>query len=376
VSLVAAAALTLAPFVAAAGGGAETDPYDDVPAPARWWLGGLGDFYVLHNFNSPASGTNQLRQFDLHSDVASVGLVRVTLACKPRRIGFRIDTAFGDTADAFYAQDPEAAQHPDVARWFSHVEQAFVSVVVPAARPIAVDVGKLNTPVGLEDNEAPTNWSYSRGLLFAFAEPTLHTGVRVTVAPAPTVGVSLYWVNGWNANFLDGSDLRTWAAALTWRPRAGLEIVLVYIGGWEHPPSLLADPHLTLRNLGDGYVVWTPLRWLSVAASGDYGDDRARGGVSFWGVAGYALARPTAWSWIAVRGEYLGDPDGFATGTRQSVTEETVTAALQGHLERLALGARFEYRHDSSSAFVFERFTQPAGARDQHTLTLALLVGF
>ena len=77
-----------------------------------------------------------------------------------------------------------------------------------------------------------------------------------------------------------------------------------------------------------------------------------------------------------MRGEYLADPDGFATGTVQSVTEETVTAAVQGHLHRLMLGARLEYRHDSSSALVFERGTAPASAREQQTLTLALLVGF
>ena len=219
-----------------------------MPAPARLWLGGIGDFYVLDNFNSPASGENQLRQFDV-AQRQGLGQPGAPDAGAESRAA----SAFASTSPSatppmsFFMEDPAAARHPDVARLFSHFEQAFVTRGGAGRRAtLAVEVGKFNTPVGLEDNESPANWNYSRSLIFTFAEPTLHTGVRLTVVPTPTLGVSLYWINGWNSNFLDGSDLRSWAAAATWRPREGLEIALVYIGGYEHPPSLLADPHLTL----------------------------------------------------------------------------------------------------------------------------------
>ena len=70
--------------------------------------------------------------------------------------------------------------HPQLARAFSYFEQAFVTVMIPTARPIQLDVGRFPTPVGLEDNESITNWSYSRSLLYSWAEPSLHTGMRLS----------------------------------------------------------------------------------------------------------------------------------------------------------------------------------------------------
>ena len=372
----AACFVVVAPAAVHAGGGADTDPYEDVSDGRRLWIGGIADLYAMHNFNSPASGTNQLRQFDIHSDLPSINFVRLTLAHKPRRIGFRIDAGFGNTADVYFAEDPASVRHPDVARAFSYLEQAFVTVVLPFGHRIAIDVGKFNTPVGLEDNETPTNWNYSRSLIFTFAEPTLHTGTRVTFEPAPTLGVSIYWINGWNSNFIDGSDMRSFAAAATWKPRAGIEVAFVYIGGMERAPTMLGDPTLHFRNVVDGYVVYSPARWLSLATSADYGNDRAHGGVSFWGVAAFAQARPLSWLACAARGEYFSDPDGFTTGTRQNVGEVTATVDVHGHVERAALAARLEYRHDTSSAPVFERTVQPMSVSTQDTLLLALVAGF
>jgi hypothetical protein len=70
----------------------------------------------------------------------------------------------------------------------------------------------------------------------------LHTGLRATLAPSPAFGMSVYWVNGWNSNFIDGSDMRTAGVAATWRPRDGIEVAFVYLGGLEHAPTMLGDP--------------------------------------------------------------------------------------------------------------------------------------
>jgi len=352
-----------------AGGGAETEPYQDV----NGWIGALADLYATYNFNQPPSGTNQLYQFNTTSGSPSINWVRLALARKPGRVGFRLDAGLGDTANVYFAQDPAAPAHPEAARFFSHVQQAFVSFILPTRRYFAVELGKFNTPVGLEDNETPTNWNYSRSLIFTFCEPTLHTGLRVTWRPIEWLGISLYWINGWNANVLDGSDLRTFAVAATWKPRDGVEVALVYLAGLEHPPTMLAAD-LSFRNLLDAYVLWSARSWLSLALSADYGNDRARGGVNFWGVAVYARLKPRPWLAFAARGEYFADPDGFTTATPQQVFEGTLTADLDGKVDRLALTARIEYRHDSSTAAVFERPATRAGTQD--TMTLALIVKY
>jgi hypothetical protein len=357
--------------VARASGGA--DAYDDIDPAAPVDVHGLADGYALHNFNDPASGTNQLRAFDFDTGVA-LGYLGLTLARRPGRVGFRVDAGFGNTADVFYQEDPAAPRHPHVARASSFFGQAFFTAIVPLERPIAVDVGKFATPVGLEDNESLTNWNYSRSLLYTWAEPSLHTGLRLSCPVASTLGVSLFWVNGWNSGVLDGSDMRTFAAALTWRPIESLEVALVDMVGPEHPPTQLTAPP-SLRNVVDASVVFKPTEVIALATSADYDNDRANGGVAWWGIAAYARAQTLPWLAAALRGEYFADASGFATGTPQRLAEGTATIELRQDVKRLRLVGRLEYRHDRSTARPFEG-ALPASRSAQDTITVAALAAF
>ena len=217
------AAFLLLPRLALAGGGAETDPYDDVPEDARFFVGAFADLYVSGNFNHPSTGRNQLREFDLTANQPALELGRLTLAHKPKRIGFRLDAIVGDTSDAYFASDPASRRYPNAADFFQHLGQAFLTVVIPLKHYLAIEVGKFDTPVGLEDNASGSNWNYSRSLIFSFAEPSIHTGIRVTVVPTSSLGISLFWVNGWNSNWIAGNDLRSFAAAATWKPADSLD---------------------------------------------------------------------------------------------------------------------------------------------------------
>jgi hypothetical protein len=357
---------------AVASGGAATDAYDDI-APGGLDVHGLLDVYAIHNFDDPASGVNQLRAFDFR-DRASLDYLRLTLAVRPRLIGFRLDAGVGNTADVFEQQDPAAGSHPTYARATSFVGQAFVTATLPFDRPVEVDVGKFGTPVGLEDNESLSNWSYSRSLLYAWAEPTLHTGLRSTCQVAKTVAVSLFWVNGWNAGVLAGSGMRTFAAAASWRPADEIVVAVVDMAGLEHPPTELTAP-LSFRNILDASVVLEPWSAVAFALTADLGNDRAGGGVHWWGAAGYARVQSPRSFAGTLRGELLSDPDGFVTGTPQTVTELTATAEARATVWRLRAVARLEYRHDRSNAAVFDA-ALPASRKQQDTLTLALMGAF
>jgi hypothetical protein len=359
---------------ASAGGGAATDAYEDIDKSALLDVHVLADAYLLHNFNNPINDKNQLRQFDFNSDQASLGYLRVTLAHRPRRVGFRLDVGVGDTADVYEQEDPAVAAHPGLARATSYIEQAFLTVMVPLKREIQVELGRFSTPVGLEDNESLPNWNYSRSLLFSWAEPSLHTGLRLSCQATDKVAVSLFWVNGWNSVFLDGSAMRTFGAAATWKPIDKLELVLVYMGGLEHPPTQLEGP-LAFRNVIDAYATYAATKRLSFAFTVDYGNDRAAGGVSWWGISGYARVEARRWLALALRGEFLSDASGFITGTPQRLAEVTTTVELQGKTGRLRLIARLEYRHDQSNALAFTGRV-PATLSYQDTLTLALLAAF
>jgi hypothetical protein len=354
-----------------AAGGPATDAYDDIREGAALDVHGLGDLYLLYNFDDPVTGKNQLRAFDFQSHTPSLSYFRLTLAHRPGRVGFRLDVGVGDTADVYEEEDPAAAAHPHLARVMSYFEQAFVTVMVPLGREVQLDVGRFSTPVGMEDNESLRNWNYSRSLLFTWAEPTLHTGLRLSCQATRTLAVSAFWVNGWNSVFLDGSAMRSFGGAASWKPAPSVELVLVYMGGLERPPTQLSGP-LSFRNVIDAYVVWEPVHGFTLALTVDYGNDRAGGGVNWWGLSGYAHVQARPWLAGTIRGEYLSDPDGFVTGTRQGVAELTATIELRLKTRKPLWVARVEARHDQSNARVFDG-AAPASLSHQDTITLGLL---
>jgi hypothetical protein len=359
---------------ALAGGGAATDAYEgirEVPVDVH----GLTDVYFVGNFNFPQSGMNQLRAFDTRSWSPALALARLTAAHAPDPFGFRLDAGVGDLPDEYQRSDPANAAHPELSRALSYVEQAFVSATLPLGTGLRLDAGKFETPVGLEDNEALENWNYSRSLLYILAEPSYHTGLRATYRPREQVAISAYWVNGWDANVVDGNGMRAFAAAVTWNPSERLEAVVDYMGGLERAPTQLANPTLSFRQVVDGYVTFKLTERLSFASTTDYGHDQAGGGVDWWGVGGYARYLLMDWLAAAVRGEYYDDVQGFTSGTKQHIEEITTTLEARDHVGPLTVIGRLEYRRDQSDARVFVTGT-PELSLHQDTLSLSALTAF
>jgi hypothetical protein len=373
--LVVLSAVVSTPRFAWAGGGAATDAYEGI-GDETLELHGLLDLYAQHDFQQPASGQVLYREFDFATG-PSVGLARLTLAHQPDPLGFRLDVGFGDVPNAYMQSDPAATQYPAYARGMSYLLQAFVTVRPPPVPQLAVDVGKFSTPVGFEDNESITNWNYSRSLLFTLAEPTYQTGLRATYGRSEGFAVSAFWLNGWNANFIDGDQMRSFAAAAKWsgKGKDSTEVALVYLAGPERAPTQLANPTESFRQELDGYVSTSIWDRVDVAATGDYGRDLRNGGVSWWGVSGYLRYRFTPWLALPVRGEYLSDADGFLTGTRQRLWGVTGGLQVQGTVGPFHLVGWLEYRHDHSDEAVF-----PSGATQlvfhQDTVTLAGAAAF
>ena len=235
-------------------------------------------------------------------------------------------------------------------------------------------MGKFATPVGLEDNESPRNWNYSRSLLFTEAEPTYHTGVRATVPFTDEIAASAFWLNGWNTNILGGNGMRSFAAAVSWK-NDRVDASLVYAAGLERAPTQLANPTLEFRHIFDGSVVYELRDWLSFAATADYGLDASSGGVSWWGVGGYARVRILSWLAWVVRGEHYADPQGFTTGAAQRLAEGTTTLEGTTKVGPLKLIGRLEYRRDQSDEPVFQA-SGPRMLTHQDTSALGLIAMF
>ena len=245
----------------------------------------------------------------------------------------------------------------------------------PSDAGLRFDAGKFETPVGLEDNEATENWNDSRSLLYLLAEPSFHSGLRVTYRPAETVGVSAYWINGWDVNALGGDGMRSFGGAVTWEPTERLEAVVDYVGGLERAPTHLESPVLTMRHVVDGYVMARLDKHASVAWTADYGHDAAAGGVTWWGAGGYVRYAFAEWLAASVRGEHYDDANGFTSGAKQRLAELTTTLEARDTVGLLRLTSRLEFRRDQSDVRFFQT-SSPRLSPRQDTVSVSVLAAF
>lgn len=317
------------------------------------------DGYAIKNFNNPPSGFNQLRNFDMRANTAAFNMGMMSIDRKPSPVGFHVDVGFGRVFDAVGAAD-EAPEE------LKYIKQAFVSLKPKALGGLQIDAGKFVTSAGAEVIESYQNWNYSRSILFAWAIPYYHFGVRTSfpVGARFTGGVQV--VQGWN-NVEDNNSGKTIGLTgsyawdkVTWSN--------VYYVGPEKK-----DTNTGFRQVYDTTVLVVPSERLSYYINFDYGREKNIGsGAAQWaGIAGaarYSFNRQYA---VASRLEYFKDVDGFSTGVSQALKEVTVTGEYK---PADWLISRLEFRHDWSNQPFFDKAS--GGSNRQSTVLVGLVAVF
>jgi hypothetical protein len=336
-------------------------------------ISGFVDGYYTYNFNRPSQPcatvstvavTNCLYNFNVAHNALSLNLAEVALEKKPTsdsRAGFRVDLNYGPTATMVHATEPGGTTT------YQNIEQAYVSFLAPAGKGLQLDFGKFVTWSGQEVIETKDNWNYSRGLLFAWAIPYYHTGVRAAYTVNDKVSVTGFLVNGWN-NSADNNTGKTIGGQIILKPNANLTIIENYTGGPEQ-----TDDNDDWRHLSDTIVTYTVNKQVSIAANYDYAQDKVAGeSVTWQGIAGYLKYQANDWFALSPRFELFDDKDGFSTGTAQKVKEATVTAEFK-HKDGLIM--RLEYRGDFSDEPFFTKRVEES-VKSQNTFTVGLIYAF
>jgi Putative beta-barrel porin-2, OmpL-like. bbp2 len=335
---------------------AEPATTDPAPTePTRVVVGGFVDIYYGYNFNKVGP---RLRTFDIQHNTFSLSMAEVNLEKKvspESRVGFRTDLDFGKSASIVSSFEPETVDQ----QIYENIQQAYVSLLTGK---VQWDVGKFVTPIGAEVIESQDNWNYTRSVLFGYAIPFYHVGVRATLPVNDKFTVNAFLLNGWN-NDSAADGVQTGAFALTWKPNDKVTWILNDIVGKDTPGSN------ETRNLFDTTFTLNVNPKLSLMANFDYGTE---GDVKWWGIAGYAkLQATTNWD-IVGRFEYLDDTQGsFMTfGT----TAQTLTITSDYFLVG-ALRARIDYRTDFAAQPIFPS-SSGVDKKTQTTLTVGLVYGF
>jgi hypothetical protein len=333
---------------------------------------GFVDLYYGQNFNNPASRTSSLRAFDLATNQFGLNLVEL-VADKPpdpnnSRTGYHIALGFGQAMNVINGADPGGLG------FGQYLKEAYFSYLAPVGKGLQVDVGKFVTPHGAEVIETKDNWNYSRGLLFSYAIPFYHFGMRAKYTFNDKYALSGFFVNGWN-NVVDNNTGKTYGVGFSWNPSKKFGLIQNYMAGPEE-----ADVNSNWRQLSDTVVTISPTSKLSFIVNFDYGRGDRIATVSkpvYWtGAAGYVRYALSERSAIATRYEYYDDKFGVTTGGFLNPTPQHLHEFTQTFEHTVAhhILTRFEFRRDMSNQPVFVKGSTPVMA--QNTATAGLIFTF
>lgn len=350
------------------------------PAPdpgGKITVTGLADFYYQYSFNHPAPGSLLTgRSFDVKSDSFSLSLLELNVvrtASKAFPIALTATFTLGKTADLVHATEPGTNN-------IKYLQQLYGSYTTEGKLPVTIDVGKFVTWTGYEVIESTGNDNYSRGLLFNYAIPFYHMGVRATAPLTKKVTAGLYLVNGWN-NAEDDNGGKSIGASLAFTPSSTSSIIFNYLGGDESTGAAL-PANLNVQLL-DVVATLNLTPKFKLGANVDYASAAKPGTPSgHWnGQAIYGKYQITGANAFTVRGEHFEDSNGLRTGFAQNINE--VTATFE-HVWKTNLVTRFEFRHDHAGVNLFPSNSGPGvtgivpfgGSKNQDTFTLAQIVKF
>ena len=332
-------------------------------------VSGFVDAYYSKNFADPASRTNKLRNFDIPENQINLSLAEVVLQKKAAPVGFRADIDYGTANDVVQGIAPYGTTPYSTS---ANIQQAYITGVIPLGNGLTADVGKFVTHMGYEVIESKDNWNYSRSLLFAWAIPYYHTGLRLTYPFADNLTVAVHVVNGWNS-VIDNNAEKSLGLAVSYAPAGSTGLVLNVIDGFEQPSGMDVGKKkvfdfIVTQNLSDAFAV---------SLNADYGDESLPGGLYTWkGVAVYGRYAFGPRSAFALRAEVFDDPRGYATGVGVPALDVKELTATYEYKFADALLLRGEGRADFANAAIFDRKATVNSVNGQATILVGIVAMF
>jgi hypothetical protein len=380
------------PPAAAPPAAAATPAAAPAPAPAGPTLSGLlgpttlsgfVDVYAGYNGNQPASRSNGFRNFDVQTGQFGLNMIELIADKAPDatagRVGYHVSLGFGQAMNMVNSSEVgNGIPNGTITNFDQYLKEGYIDYLV--GKKLTLTVGKFVTPAGAEVIESKDNWNYSRGLLFSWAIPYFHFGTSAKYAFNSKFAVTGYLVNGWN-NSIDNNTGKTFGFSAAYTPNAKFSLIENFLSGPEH-----ANYNGSFRNLSDTVVTYNPTAKLSLMANYDYGHDHnvsgstapitTLGSVDWSGLAAYIKYAPSAKYYLAFRGEYFNDNQGFETGTGiNGLGMKSFTGTLQRVLSKSLL-TRLEVRYDNANQGIFEDHANGFTAKNQTTATLGLIYAF
>jgi hypothetical protein len=379
------AACTLGTGVAEAQTAPPPAPPADAAPPAPPPLFSIGGFDLTGHIDAAythlsgsgkfVSGAND-RVFDFKHDDVIFHALDLQLARTPDSgFGGLLEVNAGKDADtiASYGTIDKNKGPANGANHYFDVTQAYLYY---GAAPFSVIAGKFVTLAGAEVIKSDGDTNYSRSILFGYAIPFTHTGVRATWKMSDALSLIAGVNQGWDAVQDPNSD-KTVELGATFAPSKAVSLAASYYGGKELVTNYPKSSANGMRNLFDVVGTFTLAEPLTLVLNYDYGDQEqgaASGGKAKWqGLAAY-LNYQLGEQWrISARAEYFDDKDGYRTGVAQKWKEGTLTLA---YMPTKPVEIRAEVRSDKSDKDAFFKSDGTTPTDKQTSFGLEVLYKF
>ncbi|MGH8132311.1 MAG: outer membrane beta-barrel protein [Steroidobacteraceae bacterium] len=310
------------------------------------WLSGAGLF---------TSGAAD-RVFDTEPNSFNVHQAALIVDYQPKE-------GFGALVNLTAGRDARIIQSVGESSSNFDVTQAFVQF---AHNPITIIGGKYVTLAGAEVINSTADTNYSRSILFGYAIPFSHTGVRLTYAASDQVSLIVGLNNGWD-QLQDTNKQKTAELGVAFTPNKICSLAVQGYSGTENTSS----GHSGRRDLIDAVGTWNATSQLTLILNVDWGDQDSAASLlngtlskAKWdGAAAYANYQFNDHWAVSVRAEYFDDKDGYRTGVIQKWKEGTATLR---YMPNTNFEVRAEGRYDKTDGSDFIdnalAFTTSAGA--------------
>lgn len=312
----------------------------------------------LYNFKNSATQENELRVFDhkANSFVLDLAQIVLTKDAPLNNAGYKLKLSAGETAKWIHSRGLGTSSDS------FDLTEAYISYLAGVGSGLRFDFGKMTTYHGAEVIEAKDNPNYSRSLLFNYAIPFTHTGLKASYKFSDALNAGVYVVNGWD-NTDDNNKGKTFGMSVGVIPVEQISMLFNFMYGPEKDNNTKDN-----RSLFDWVGTIKPVKNLSLILNVDYAKEENNGSSDskWYGYAGIVKYEFSDLFSTALRAEYFNDKNGVRTGTIQKVKEITLTPEFKLAKDLLL---RPEYRHDWSDQQVFD-----SGSRKtQDTVALGIM---
>jgi hypothetical protein len=320
-----------------------------------------------YNFNKPDTLKNFYRVFDFDDNSIKLDVVEISVkkeATKAEDAGFRMDAIAGSSI-------PQIVRSSGMDIGDLDFPQVYFSYIAPIGHGLKLDIGKFVTSLGYEVIEGCDGYNdnYSRSLLFGYAIPFTHTGLKATYAFSENLSGMLMLANGWD-NAIDNNSSKSVGAQIGLVPTMGMSLSANVMFGPEKP-----DNNADNRRIFDLSGTYTLSEIVSIGVNGDYGAEEHStnsGGTAVWdGIAMYLRLNPLKEFSLIARLEQFEDPTGARTSIAQTLREVTLTPEYRFG-EQIVV--RADLRLDKSDKDVFQAGTN--WKNTQTTMGLNFLCSF